>query len=313
MRDLIVCLALAPCCWAQSEPSIRVNVRLINVEFSVHDAAGRLVNDLTRDDVEVLEDGTPQTVSFFSRSADLPLRLGLIIDGSGSQEHFEHRHEHDLKEFLKDVLGPRDQAFLLGFGNHLRLVSDFSGSHDEMADRLKDYLHQRGHFPEIGPPDHRELGTAFYDALYYAATLKLAPVDTGRRAAIVFSDGEDNSSAHHMLDAIEAAQAENVVVYSIRYTEVGKHGMTARNKYGISVMGRIVRETGGTDFDAEESDLRTCFRQIGEDLRSSYELGYHSTNPADDGTFHKLLIRVKRPGVRVRTKTGYYARQSAGM
>ena len=84
--------------------------------------------------------------------------------------------------------------------------------------------------------------------------------------------------------------------------------MTARNKYGTGVMERIARETGGADFDGREKTLEESFRQIGETLRSGYELAYHTSNPPGDRTFHKIAIRVKRPGVTVRAKTGYFSR-----
>jgi Ca-activated chloride channel family protein len=73
-------------------------------------------------------------------------------------------------------------------------------------------------------------------------------------------------------------------------------------------MARIAKETGGADFDAREKSLREHFGEIGDQLRSSYELAYHSTNPATDETFRKISIRVGKPGLTVRAKTGYYAR-----
>jgi Ca-activated chloride channel family protein len=112
-----------------------------------------------------------------------------------------------------------------------------------------------------------------------------------------------------MLDAIEAAQAGNILVFGIRYTEDEDGLLSARNKYGISVMERIARETGGADFDARKTDMKQAFRAIGDELRASYELAYHSKNPASDGTFHKLTVRAKRPDLRVRAKTGYYSRE----
>jgi Ca-activated chloride channel family protein len=126
---------------------------------------------------------------------------------------------------------------------------------------------------------------------------------------LIFSDGEDNSSAWDMMDAIEQAQAEDVRVYALRYTEKRRGRLMARSKYGIRVMDRIARETGGANYDASEGDLRKWFREIGEELRASYELAYHSTNPNRDGTFRKVVIRAKTPGLTVRAKTGYYARQ----
>jgi Ca-activated chloride channel family protein len=308
VRAAIAFFAILPFCLAQQEPAIHVNVRLVNVAFTVRDSNGKLVANLTKDDFEVLDDGQPQPISFFAHGEDLPLSLGLIVDVSGSQDHFVKPHQRDLGIFLESVLSPRDRAFLICFGNHLRLAADFSASGSELIDSLRQL--EKHDVPEIGPREHRDGGTAFYDALYYAATLKLANVDQGRRALIIFSDGEDNSSAHNMLDAIEAAQMENVVVFGIRYTETRKGEWTARNKYGASVMTRISRDTGGSDFDAQADDLRASFREIGEQLRSSYELAYHA-NGAADGTFHKLVIRTRQPGSAVRAKTGYFSRDES--
>jgi Ca-activated chloride channel family protein len=307
MRILLVCLTVCALSPAQQPPPIRVDVRLINVAFTVRNDKGIFVTDLSKDDFEVLDDGVPQAISFFARSADLPLSLGLISDVSGSQDHFIKRHQHDLETFLKNVLTPRDTAFLLCFGNHLRLASDFSPSAKELLEGLRRFDKKMSDLPELGPPEYREAGTAFYDALYYATTEKLAVKDGVRRALVVFSDGEDNSSAHHMLDAMEAAQGENVVIFGVRYTETRKGKLTARNKYGIRVMERISRETGGADFDAEKDDLKKSFHEIGEQLRSTYELAYHAARPIEDGTFHKLVVRSKRPDLTVRAKTGYFA------
>jgi Ca-activated chloride channel homolog len=301
---------MAVACMAQEPPHIKVNVHLVNVTFSVRNEAGLSPANLTKNDFEVFEDGVPQNISFFSRSADLPLTLGLIVDASGSQEHFVKAHHHDLQTFLKDVLQPRDRAFLVGFGNHIRLVSDFTSSGSEILDELKRYEKDTGQFDEIGPlHEERDGGTAFYDAIYYSAAEKLADGTSGRKALIIFSDGEDNSSAHHMLDVIEESQIENIPLFCVRYTERGKHGkLTARNKYGTSVMARIAKESGGEDFDAEKKDLKESFHEIGEELRSSYELAYNSTNTERDGYFRRIVIHAKNPGLSVRAKTGYFAR-----
>jgi Ca-activated chloride channel family protein len=124
----------------------------------------------------------------------------------------------------------------------------------------------------------------------------------------MFSDGEDNSSSHDMMSAIEAAQFANVLVYTIRYTEK-KHGkLTARNQYGIRVMDRIAKETGGAHINAETTDPHTYFRQIAEELRTSYESAYYPTNPVKDDAFRKVVIRARRPGLTIRSKTGYFSR-----
>src|SRR5262249_42120448 len=153
--------------------------------------------------------------------------------------------------FLKTVLGSRDNAFLLTFANRISLVCDYTASPKELIQELSGWEKEkvRSNYPTVGPPEFRVLGTAFHDAIFYSSTQMMKNIDRGRRALIIFSDGEDNSSAHHMLDAIESAQANDVLLFTIRYTESRNGRVTARNKYGTSVMERIARETGGADFD----------------------------------------------------------------
>lgn len=291
----------------RGQEPIRVKVNLVSVAFVARDANGALVNNLSQDDVEVLEDAIPQKIAFFSRSADVPLTLGVVVDASGSQDHFSKQHKNDLEVFFKDVLGPKDRVFLVGFGNHIRLVSDFSQSGGDLLEQWKQYQKSTGKFPELGPREDRDLGTAFYDSIFYSVTEKLAQ-ENGRRAILLFSDGEDNSSSHNMMTAIETAQSENVVVYAIRYTDKEHGKLTARNKYGTSVMDRVARETGGAHIDAETTDAHVYFRQIAEELRTSYELGYYPTDPLKDDSFRKIVIKPKREGVKVRAKTGYFSR-----
>jgi Ca-activated chloride channel homolog len=267
------------------QTSIHSEVNLTNMSFTVRDSHGTLVDNLVKDDFDVFEDGVPQKIAFFARSVDVPLTLGLIVDASDSQSHFNKQHHHDLEVFLNEVLGPKDRAFVIGFGNHLRLASDFTQSSRTLLEGLEAYEHDTRHFTEIGPKEERDLGTAFYDSIYYSVTEKLA-FENGRRALLVFSDGEDNSSSHDMMTTIETAQAENVLVFTIRYTQKEHGKLTARNKYGIRVMERIAKETGGTQIDAETTDPHTYFRQIAVELRTSYELA----------------------GLVVRAKTGYFVR-----
>jgi Ca-activated chloride channel family protein len=124
---LLALLVVLPCV-AQDVSPFRVDVHLVNVAFSVRDSSGALVSNLSKDDFEVFDDGVPQAISYFARSADMPLTLGLIADVSGSQDRFVKRHHHDLETFLEQVLTSRDRAFLVCFGNHLRLVSDLASS-----------------------------------------------------------------------------------------------------------------------------------------------------------------------------------------
>jgi VWFA-related protein len=293
---------------AQDAPAIHSHVNLVSVSFTARDGNGALLDSLTAEQVRLFEDGTEQKIAHFAKSTDVPLTLGLILDASASQDHFSNEHQKDIEIFLKNVLGPKDRAFLLCFGNHLRLVSDFTQSGPEMMERLKQYEKKSDRFPEIGPRELRDLGTAFYDSIFYSVEEKLATAE-GRRAILIFSDGEDNSSSHDMMTAIETAQAANVLVYTIRYTQSMKRGeLSARNKYGIRVMDRVAKETGAWNVDAKETNPQEYFRKIAEELRTMYEVGYYPANPMKDNSFRKIAILPTVEGVRIRAKSGYFAR-----
>ncbi len=294
---------------ALAQQPIRVDVNLVNVAFTARDLRGGLVNNLTKDDVELFEDGVRQKIDFFAKSTDVPLTLALIVDVSGSQDHFGKQHEQDLEIFLKEVLGPKDRVFLVCFGNHIRLVTDYTNSAREIIENYKLFDKSKKRFPELGADDTREDGTAFYDSIYYSVTEKLAEAG-GRQAILMFSDGEDNSSSHNMMTAVETAQTANVVFYAIRYTEQ-KHGrLNARNNYGISVMDRIATETGGMHVDAKQTDPHEYFQRIAEELRTSYEVGYYPSGKNKDEGFRKISVKAKQDGIKIRTKTGYFVRDS---
>ncbi|MEO8368505.1 MAG: VWA domain-containing protein [Candidatus Solibacter sp.] len=307
-RAICLVAMLAPLLYF-AQAQIRVEVSLVNVGFSVRDEKGNLVTNLTQDDFEVTDDGVPQKIAFFAKSTDVPLTLGLVMDVSGSQREFLKPHHNDLQTFLKTVLRPQDRAFLVCFGNNLRLMSDYTSSAKELVEAMKTFEKGKNieNYPTIGPREHRVLGSAVYDAIYHSATQMMQSEERGRRALIIFSDGEDNASAHHMLETIEAAQANNVTLFTIRYTENPMNHLNARNKYGISVMERIARETGGVDFDGQGTGLQQGFHDIDEQLRSSFELAYHTGNSGDK-SFHKITIKPKQPGLTVRAKSGYYSR-----
>ncbi len=293
---------------AQSVPVIQVETHLVDTTLSVHDTVGRIVPALSADDFTISEDGVPQRIRFFAHDTELPLSIGLVIDVSGSQEKFVKQHEKDIEAFLRQVLAPADQAFAVCFGNHLRLVSDFSSSASKIADGLRGFDKGNRDFAELGPREERDLGTALHDAVFYSITEKLAQVHRRRKAILLFSDGEENSSEHDLLDAIKAAQDADVLVYAIRYTETHHGEMNARDRYGMRVLDHLTSQTGGASFDAHTTDLNQAFAEISNELRSLYDIAYQSTNPTRDGAYRKVVIRTTVPGASVRARTGYYAR-----
>jgi Ca-activated chloride channel family protein len=297
--------------YAQEVPVFHSETHLIDSTVSVHDASGGLVQDLKQDELTIVEDGIPQTIQFFSRAEQLPLSIGLIFDGSASQDKFNKEHEHDLADFLKQALMPDDKVFSLGFGNHLRLLNDWADGSRENQEAIRDAFHRyvKGEKdqPEIGPKEDRDLGTALNDAVYYSITEKMQAIQHRRKVLIVFSDGEENSSEHDLIDTIEAAQNANTLVYAIRYTEL-KHGkMDARDRYGMRELDHLTTQTGGKTYDSHSMKVSEAFAEIAGELRSLYSVAYHSTNPEHDGAFRKVVVKSNRPGIVIRARVGYYA------
>lgn len=299
------------CLPAQDVPplSIKVEVNLVNIAFVARDSSGALVRILTKEDIDVFEDGVKQEVKFFNRSDDLPLVLALVVDGSESQGKFVKQHRADVEAFVAASIRPTDRALLVCFGDHIRVVSDLTSSAAAMMSAFDQFEKGSGReFPELDPDKTRSDGTALFDAIYATASEKLKADAGERKALILFSDGEDNSSSHDLMDAIEAAQSADSPIYTIRYT-TPRHGrLTARNRYGIREMDRLAAETGAESFDASKGDVAATLQRVAADLRAMYKVGYVSTNPARDGLFHTVVIRAKRDGFTLRAKPGYYAR-----
>ena len=305
----IVLLTLtAPPLYAQGGSVLKVETHLIDTTVSVHDSAGALVQDLSKDDLAIFEDGQPQAIRFFSRAEQLPLSIGLVIDVSGSQEKFIRQHEHDIEEFLRSTLLPADRVFAVCFGNHIRLVSDWTTDPQQVLASLRAFDKGDRKSPELGPIEDRDLGTALNDAVFFSATEKMSALPRSRKVLVVFSDGEENSSEHDLLDVIEAAQNNDVMVYAIRYTEL-KHGrMSARDHYGVRELDHLTAQTGGKSYDAHAMNVGAAFAEISGELRSLYAVAYQSTNKARDGAFRKVVIQPVRPGLVLRYRAGYYAR-----
>lgn len=282
-------------------------VHLVTLTFSVHDASGKLVSGLNQDAFQVFEDGVPQKIVSLANGSELPLSIGLLVDGSDSQSKFLKRHTKDVELFLQQILRPQDQVFAIGFGDHIRLVADLTSSPAQVIDGLTIYDKGKGDFPELEPDPTRSGGTALFDTIYASVQEKLANASGHRRVLILFTDGEENSSAHDEVEAIAAAQGADVLVYAVRYTQVHHARLTAGNHQGMANLKHITAQTGGADFDGLNTDLSQDFRQIADELRSQYSISYYSTNKANDGTFRKVVIEPTPAGLTIRARSGYYA------
>jgi VWFA-related protein len=272
---------------------IKVRVDLVNVLVTVTNKRNRLETDLAKDDFRVFEDEKPQTIRYFSRETDLPLRIGVLVDTSTSISD-RLRFEQDAAiDFLNTTLrSGKDSAFVVAFDVQPQLVQDYTDDLEKLSAAIRSLL--------AGGV------TTLYDAIYFSCRQKMLifppPEPYLRRVLIIISDGQDNQSEHTREEALAMAQRAEVTIFAISTNATGVPG------HGDKVLRRLAEQTGGRAFfPFKDSETIANFQEIARELRSQYSLGYISTNPARDGTFRTIIIEPLQRGLQVRAKPGYYA------
>jgi len=210
--------------------TVKVNVDVVGLFFNVKDKHGALIPNLTKDDFQVFEDGTPQTIKYFSAESNLPLTLGMLIDSSGSQRNVLDMEKQVGGAFLKQILTDKDEAYVIDFNVDAELVQDFTRDvHRLQAAMNKVKINTGITMPTLpgaggGPvPTAATAGTVLYDAVYLSAHDMLAK-EVGRKAMILLTDGEDEGSRLKIKDAIEAAQKADAIVYVLLCADRGFYG-----------------------------------------------------------------------------------------
>jgi VWFA-related protein len=322
-----VCLILGSCLWmaaqAQNPPAqeqqppandeplqtFKAQVNVVNVFFNVKDKHGMLIPNLTKEDFQVLEDGKPQTIKYFSAESNQPLTLGIMIDTSASQTRVLTIEQEACAEFLHSVLRPKDLAFVINFDVDVDLDQDFTNNVRDLTralNRVQINAGMGGGPPGLGggPIPTTPRGTLLYDAIYLGANEKLKN-EVGRKAMIIFTDGEDQGSRLRIRDAIEAAQKADTICYVILIADRGFYGGFGYS--GDMEMRKLAEETGGRVIEVgnKQEKLRQGFEQIQNELRSQYNIGYTPTNTKLDGTYRKIQIHAK--DYKVQARQGYYA------
>ncbi|MFB3827499.1 MAG: VWA domain-containing protein [Bryobacteraceae bacterium] len=310
----VLALALAPAPVLPQKPAeelpapIKVDVNVVSILASVRDRRGALINTLAKDDFTVLEDGKPQTIKYFSRETDLPLTLGLLVDVSRSQRNLLEIERRAAYQFFSQVLRKKDMAFLISFGSEAELLQDFTNSArllDAGLDRLRINAPVSGIHPGPVPTADTPRGTVLYDAVYLGATDRLAR-EVGRKALVVITDGVDQGSRLTREKAIEAAQKSDAVIYAINYSDPSAYG----GWYAPSdaALKKMAEETGGRVFKVDRKhSLDDVFRELQDELRSQYAIGYTPENSARDGSFRRVEVKLRDKNLKVQARTGYYA------
>ena len=291
--------------------TMKVNVDVVNLFFNVKDKKGGLIPSLGKTDFEVLEDGKPQTIKYFSADANQPLTLGILIDSSLSQERVLQMEKEVGAAFLRSVLRSKDEAFVISFDVNVDLLQDFTNNTRELASALNRARINGGGggggIPGLGGgpvPTATPRGTLLYDAIYLASHDKLSH-EVGRKAMIILTDGEDQGSQLRIKDAQEAAQKSDSIVYVLLCADRGFYGGFYA---GDREMKKLADETGGRVIDVgnKMEKMQAAFDQISNELRSQYNIGYTPTNNRRDGTYRKVQIKTKE-NYKVQARAGYYA------
>lgn len=287
-------------------PTFRKSVNLVNVYFTVKDKHGALIPNLPKDQFDLLEDGKPQTIKFFSALSDQPLTLGLMIDSSYSMNRMLPEEKVVAGGFLQKVLTPKDLAFVISFDVSVDLLQDLTSSIHLLRtglDKARINTNTVGMAPMGNPgpvptASGQNKGTLLFDAAYLASDEVLSK-QSGRKAMIILTDGEDEGSKMRLRDAIEAAQKADVIAYVLLITDP-----VFPSNYGD--MNKLTEQTGGRVIEVRNPDkLDKAFSEIAAELRSQYSLGFTSNNPNNDGKFRKLEVKSK-DGYKVQARKGYY-------
>ncbi len=300
---------------AQDLPSIRVDVDVVSVLASVRDKRGGLVSNLEKSDFTILEDGKPQEIKYFTKETDLPLTIGLLVDVSGSQRNLIDIERNAASQFFSQVLGKKDEAFLISFGEEAELLQDYTNSGrllSEGLNRLRVNSGVSGIGPGPVPTASQPRGTVLYDAVYLAAAEKLR-TEVGRKVIVVITDGVDQGSRLSLNQAVESAQKADAVIYSIDYYDSSAYGGYG---YGITFGGgggegslkKLSDETGGHVYRvSRKHTLEQVFKELQDEMRSQYAIGYTPTNDTKDGTFRKIEIKLSNKDLKAQARKGYYA------
>lgn len=262
-----------------------VDVRAIELPVTVLDKGGRPVEDLHQEDFQVFEDGVLQEISHFALHRDLPIRLGLVIDTSGSMTDTLPTVQRVVMGFLRDLLRPRDRAYIETFSDKPDLLAPFTADFTTLENALLSLFADRE--------------TALYDAMVMGM-FQFSGV-RGRRAMVVLTDGEDTTSKYQFEDVIRYAQRAGVTIYTIG---VNLPVTKVSSRWQLNKLAEV---TGGQSyFVSDNTDLERIYAEIDRELRTQYLIAYTSSSEKPSEELRKIKVDVDQRGVKVRTISGYY-------
>lgn len=284
-------VALAAGVAAGQQGTFRSGVDLVTFGVTVVDKHGEIVTDLTADDFQIVEDGVEQRLQYFAVGDEADTRarkrLGLMLDTSGSMEQDLKLARSAAIKFL-NMLPEAEDITLVDFDTEVRVTRYPQRDFARVVERIR-----------ARKPDG---WTALYDAL--GVYLDGAQMQEGRKILVMYTDGGDTRSTMGFGDLLTLLKASQVTVYAVGLNEnTGSYRTELRMR-----LQQIVEVTGGEAFfPSRLKDLDESYAHILAEIKGRYHLGYASTNGAEDGAWRDVDIKVKRRGLKVRTRHGYFA------
>ncbi|HUN89548.1 MAG TPA: VWA domain-containing protein [Terriglobales bacterium] len=277
---------------APGEYLFRKQVNEVSLLFTVVDHKGKFISDLKLNDFQLLDDRhSPEQIHTFQQESNLPLRVALVIDVSGSVTSRFYYEQEAANEFFKKVMRPQDKAMVVGFNGKIQLQQDLTSDVAALQRAVKQ-LKVDG-------------DTALYDAVVFAADRLRVDSENGtRRVIILISDGENNSSHAIMTEAQQAALRAGTPIYALSTNQPRSNAYPK----GEAIMELLSRYTGGEILPAHEKQaVASAFHKVEKALRSQYVLSYKPANFQPDGHYRAVALSVNDPHLKVECRHGYYA------
>lgn len=284
------------------QPTFKSGARSVAVYATVADKDGRLVPDLTREDFEIRDNGRAQPITVFSNEVQ-PISLVMMLDRSGSMAGNFGLVQAAGEAFVRAML-PADRARIGSFADKIQLDPEhFTGDKAALLGILRTKLQEQGPTP-----------------LWNAVEASVATLQSqeGRRVVLVFTDGADNPGNFKLnnlsfMDVSRRAQQVDVMVYAVGLESTSRAGV-GRGGFGGGLnstgpdpgLPAIAADTGGGYFELRRvQDLESTFARVADELHRQYLIGFVPEKL--DGKMHKLQVRIKRPGMKVRARKEYHA------
>jgi Ca-activated chloride channel family protein len=272
---------------------LRTNVEEVVLNATVLEG-NRLVQNLTKNDFQVYEDGVKQSIISFQHT-DLPVSMALVVDNSGSMSRKRPAVNKSALDLI-EASNPQDEAFVVNFSDEAFIDQDFTSDVNKLRDGLS-HIESRG-------------GTALYDAVVASADKLVADAKRPKQVIILITDGEDNASTLTLEQTIRRVQQlSGPVIYSIGLL-FGDEMNRAEARHARRALEMLSTETGGIAFFPKSMEqVDQIAAEVARDIRSQYTIGYHSTKPTTEPGFRRVLVAAEAKGMgklTVRTRTGYF-------